>query len=274
MKTTKKETKKAVMTLGCAGALFSALNKEFDHPRETEEKASILLCGGLLQTGHQCGMLWGSTLAAGAEAFRKAKNKDKAIGLAIETSRNLLKSYANRTGTNNCKDVTQCDFSKPLGLVKYLVTGKTITCRRLAASWAPEAMHVAKNELVNRSNGIPKKCKSCASEVAKKMGASDEEVVLVSGFAGGVGLSGNACGALGAAIYMKMLDWFRNHPGKTPSYFKNPEAEKVMHVFNDVTHSKILCSEICEKRFNTLAEHTEFIEKGGCSKLIDSIAST
>ena len=44
---------------------------------------------------------------------------------------------------------------------------------------------------------------SCASEVVKKMGGSNEEIVIAAGFAGGFGLSGNACGALGAAIWMK-----------------------------------------------------------------------
>ena len=47
---------------------------------------------------------------------------------------------------------------------------------------------------------------SCASEVAAKMGASDEEMVMVAGFAGGLGLSGNACGAL-AVIRQGHFHW-------------------------------------------------------------------
>jgi len=41
---------------------------------------------------------------------------------------------------------------------------------------------------------------SCASEVVRRMGGRDEERVMVSGFAGGLGLSGNGRGALSAAI--------------------------------------------------------------------------
>ena len=53
---------------------------------------------------------------------------------------------------------------------------------------------------------------SCASEVAKRMGASDEEMVMVAGFAGGIGLSGNACGALAAAVWMNTLRLVQKAP--------------------------------------------------------------
>ena len=46
---------------------------------------------------------------------------------------------------------------------------------------------------------------SCASEVVKKMGTSNEEIVMVAGFAGGLGLSGSACGVLSAVISIKTL---------------------------------------------------------------------
>jgi hypothetical protein len=51
------------------------------------------------------------------------------------------------------------------------------------------------------------------------MGASDEEMVLVAGFAGGMGLSDNACGALGAAIWMNTLAWNREAGYKKSSIF-------------------------------------------------------
>ena len=72
--------------------------------------------------------------------------------------------------------------------------------------------------LAGAMTGLPGRPLSCASEVAGKMGASDEEMTMVAGFAGGIGLSGNACGALGAAIWMKTLAWCREHPGKTPPF--------------------------------------------------------
>ena len=44
------------------------------------------------------------------------------------------------------------------------------------------------------------------------MGGSADEAVMVAGFGGGMGLSGNACGALAAAVWMKGVAWCRTHP--------------------------------------------------------------
>jgi len=46
------------------------LNNAFDHSLETEENAAMPLAGGIMQYGYQCGMIWGATLAAGAQAYR------------------------------------------------------------------------------------------------------------------------------------------------------------------------------------------------------------
>jgi hypothetical protein len=272
METSKKETRKVLMKLGCAGSLFYTLNREFGHPSPMEEKASILLCGGLMQTGHQCGMLWGSTLAAGAESLRRNKNKNAATSRAIILSRHLLKSYANRAGTHNCREVTKCDFTKPLGLAKYMLLGKTFVCTRLSGNWAPEALQSLHEGLEDHKDDIPRKCQSCASEVARKMGFGEKEAILVAGFAGGIGLSGNACGALAASIFLRILTWFRMNPDKNPPYFNNPEAKKLLAAFYRTTDSSILCHEISGKRFNTLEEHTEYLNSGGCATLINVLA--
>ena len=74
------------------------------------------------------------------------------------------------------------------------------------------------------------------------MGASDEEMVMVAGFAGGIGLSGNACGALGAALWMKTLVRYRNG---NPTFFASPEAKNTLQAFCGATDSEFLCNKIC-----------------------------
>ena len=74
------KAKREISTLGtigaflnkraCSDTLFHVLNEAFDKPMKHEEQAAMLLAGGILQHGYQCGMLWGSTLAAGAQAHR------------------------------------------------------------------------------------------------------------------------------------------------------------------------------------------------------------
>jgi hypothetical protein len=99
------------------------------------------------------------------------------------------------------------------------------------------------------------------------MGATDEEIVMVAGLAGGMGLSGNACGALGAVIWWKTLALCKATPGK--SFYTNPEAKKTLEAFQQATEYEFLCHKITGKEFNSIDEHTEFIRGGGCEKVIE-----
>jgi len=260
----------------CSHAMFHLLNHEFENPKENEEKASDLLAGGIAQKGHQCGMLWGGSLAVGAESFRRYSDKSEAIASAITASQHLVESFTKRTKSVNCRDITRVDWKSKLDLAIYMV--KTIMqgfiyspCFNLIVKWTPEAIQAANQGL----SGKPiqnQPCVSCASEVVKKMGASDEEALMVAGFAGGIGLSGNACGALSAVIWYKMLDWGKKNPGKTPVFFNNPDAKIILRAFYIQTDSEMLCNKISGKQFKSIDEHSEYIRSGGCEKLIDALA--
>ena len=279
------DTRQVFKKLGsCSHTLFYQVNREFGDPKEFEGIATNLFAGGLLQTGHQCGMLWGSAMAAGTESYRRHNNSSQAIAVAINATRQLMQSFFDRTKTHNCSEVTGCNLKSPLGIAKFTVkslfyllaekTGKKVegSCFILAERWAPEAINAAIKGLSNHQGKKHKPAMSCASEVVKKMGGSDEEIVMVAGFAGGLGLSGNACGALSAAIWMKLLDWCRKNPGKNPPYFNNREVKKTINTFYQATDSKILCHEICGQCFKSVDDHSNFIENGGCAKLILALA--
>jgi C_GCAxxG_C_C family probable redox protein len=260
----------------CSHAMFHLLNHEFDNPKENEEKASDLLAGGIAQKGYQCGMLWGATLGAGAESFRRHSDKSEAIASAITASQHLVESFTKRTKSVNCRDITKVDFESKFDMTIYMI--KTVMqgfiyspCFNLIVKWTPEAIQSA-NKGLSEKTIQSQPCMSCASEVVKKMGATDEEAVMVAGFAGGIGLSGNACGALSATIWYRMLDWGKKNPGKTISYFNNQDAKTILKAFYVQTDSEMLCSRICGKQIKTIDEHTEYISNGGCAKLIDALA--
>jgi len=269
MKTPKKVTKRQMWKLGCAGTVFSTLNHEFGFPILAEEKATANFGGGLNQSGRQCGLLWGSSMAAGAEAHRQSKDPDEALGKAILTTKQLINSYSSKTGSPNCREVTGCNPSTPLGLTKYMLLAKPLACMKLAGDWVSEAYEVIRGG-ISEEPTIPGGCKSCASEVAKKMGANEEEVAMVAGFAGGLGLSGNACGALAAAIWMKTLPRTRNGQ----SIFSTSEAKTTFRALKAETGGELLCQKITGRKFNSLEEHTQFINEGGCSRLIDLLAKS
>ena len=181
-----------------------------------------------------------------------------------------MESFINRAKSADCLDITSCDFTSKFSLVKYFFSGRFLSCYKLAEKWAPEAIQSATEGLSLEQTDLPQMPISCASEVAKEIGASDQEMVMVAGFAGGLGLSGNACGALSAAIWMNTLDWCRKHPGKSAN--PNPNATNTLKTFYEVTDSEILCHKICGQYFKTIDEHTEFIKNGGCDKLINMLA--
>ena len=46
-----------------------------------------------MRTGHQCGMLWGTSLAASAEVFHRTNGGSNSIAIAIAVSKFLAESF-------------------------------------------------------------------------------------------------------------------------------------------------------------------------------------
>ena len=267
-----KNIRKDFFSYACSGALFLHLSRDYGYPKEDQAFAIAALSGGIMQEGYQCGMLWGSTLAAGAESYRKYGTSNQAIYTAITTTQHLMKSFSDRAKCIYCRDVTGVDWSKKGSIAKYMVTGKMLKCMHIGKKWAPEAIQAAKEGFSASPTNIQGQAISCATEVARKMGASDEEAIMVSGLAGGMGLSGHACGAVATAVYLKSLAWRKENPNASPKEMYNQQAKALLNTFYKKTGSEMLCSNICGKHFNSIEEHTEFIKNGGCSKLIELFA--
>ncbi|HOW82715.1 MAG TPA: C-GCAxxG-C-C family protein [Spirochaetota bacterium] len=270
---TPNDIKKDFMKKGsCSQAFCFFLDREFGCLKGIEERAADPLAGGIILQGHQCGMLWGSSLAIGAECFRRYDDQGKAIASAVTATGRVMESYAGKTGSVNCRDVCGHDFTRKIELFAFMV--KFILhinrdCLDLADEWLPEAITAASAGL-SAATKYTQAPLSCASETVKKMGAGDEEAVMVSGFAGGMGLSGNGCGALSAAIWIRSLAWCRKNPGK--SAYNNPYAKNTLQAFFSVNGPEMTCCKITGRSFETLDEHTEFIKNGGCCRIVDALA--
>lgn len=255
----------------CSHTMLYLLNHENGLRISDEERASDPLAGGLLAKGYQCGMLWGASLAAGNYAYKHYTDMNQSIRSAILLSQNVINSFSKRSGCVNCRDFAKCNWKKPLSIAKYFLTGGFFKCMNLVANWAPDALDIIhENNGSGSSNKAP--CLSCASEVIKKAGGTDKEAVLASGFAGGIGLSGYGCGALGAAIWYKTLHWCRNNPNKTPPFFGNPEITSLIQQFSTLTKMEFECKIICGRAFVTPCEHSDYIANNGCLNIIDGLA--
>jgi len=261
----------------CSRTFAHLLNRAYSQTKEMEEIALDPLAGGIANQGHQCGMLWGAAMAIGAEAHRREADQGKAIALAVTATQQIVESFVNRTNTVNCKEIIGCDLSNVFGLVKYIlkVMAKGMdnsVCFNLADDWAPEAIQAGEEGLSEKPISLKHKPISCASELVRKMGGTNEEMLMVAGFAGGLGLSGEACGALSAAIWMRTLQWCRAHPGKNPSLFNNKIAKKLLTDFRKETNSEMLCHKITDQHFNSIDDHSSYINCGGCKRLLTLLA--
>jgi len=265
------DAKKVFRKLGtCSRTFFHILDREFGNLMTDEERAADPLAGGIMQKGYQCGMLWGASLAAGAEAYRTCKHSSQAIIVAVEATKLLMSSFERQEQTTQCSEITKCDFSNNLSFAKYLLSGRFLHCYQLAEDWAPEAVEEARLALAAKPFDFEYTV-SCASELVKKIGASDEEVVMVAGFAGGLGLSGSGCGALSAALWMSALYWCRMN--KKGSSIKDPRGKVILNAFLVLTKNEFLCKNICKRTFDSIEAHSNYISQGGCENLIHELSS-
>ena len=278
--TQSQDTKQVFKQCGaCSHTFAHILNREFGQADEMAELASNPLAGGIMNQGHQCGMIWGAALAVGAEAYRRYEDKDLATAVAVTAVQHVVESFEKRSDTVNCKEILGYSLSNVFGLVRLMLAttlqGRDNSkCFILADEWAPEAIQAGKEGLKDASVELTQKPISCASEVVRRMGASEKEAMMVAGFAGGLGLSGEGCGALSAAIWWKTIQWCRENPGKLPPYINYKTGKQVLKTFNEITGSEMRCHDITGKRFDTIDEHSDFIQKGGCKALIEALAQT
>ena len=250
---------------------MSVVDRSFDHPSKLEEHAAMPLAGGIMQHGYQCGMLWGATLAAGAQAYRLLGPGPQAETAAIIAAQRLADSFRARTNNVNCLEITGTNWQKKTSSMKFMLKGGPIRCFRMAAGYAPEAYSAINTALPEKHIEAPSPPVSCAAMLAQKMGVSDMHTVMAAGFAGGIGLSGGACGALGAAIWIIGMNSSKERVGKVD--FKDPRAIDAIDRFLKSADSEFECSEIVGRRFENIGDHAGYLRDGGCSKIIEVLAT-
>jgi hypothetical protein len=249
------------------------LDRAFGHPLELEENATAPLAGGIIQHGYQCGMIWGAALAAGAEAYRRHGAGPRAEAASIHAAQRVVESFRTRHNEINCLEITEIDKSSSTWqMINYfLIKGGTIGCFRMASWYASLAFDEINSALSEEVIEAPSPPVSCAALLARKMGESDLHAVMASGLAGGIGLCGGACGALGAAIWILGMRIGKEKGGKVG--FKDPRTQEVIDRFMKQTDFRFECSEIVGREFKDVDDHAGYLHDGGCSELIDALAA-
>lgn len=252
----------------CSQTLFKVLNCAFDHPLSVEERASDPLAGGIAQHGYQCGQLWGATLAAGGQACRLFGPGPQAETIAIVAAQKLVTTFRASYGSMDCQELTGLDFQTNKHLIGYLLTGGPIHCFSMAARFAAQAFDEINAAFAGNLIEAPAPPVSCAALVARKLGVSDLRIVMAAGLAGGIGLSGGACGALGAAAWIHGM----NETQEKVSYkAANAKASQMVERFLAASDNRFECSEITGRIFKDVADHAGYLREGGCAKIIEAL---
>jgi len=252
---------------------MSVVDCSFDHPLKLEEEASIPLAGGIVNQGYQCGMLWGATLAAGAQAYRLLGPGPQAETGAIIAAQRLVESFRARNKHIDCLEITGANLQQKRGIIKlFIKKGGPIGCVRMAVKYAPEAFREINTALSEKHIEAPSPPVSCSALLAQKMGESDMHTVMAAGLAGGIGLSGGACGALGSAI------WIVGMNGSKEQVDKKVINSRISDTIDRFVRSrsadyKFECSKIVGRRFENIGDHAGYLRDGGCSEIIEVLAT-
>ena len=248
------------------------LNRAFDDTLLEEEHATSPLAGGIMQHGYQCGMIWGAGLAAGAQAYRLFGAGSQAEVKAIAATQKIIESFQTINKNINCYEITGIDkSSSAIQMIKFFILkGGTIHCLQMSGKYAKAAFDDINSSIYeNDVESLPPPV-SCSALLAEKMGASVMQKVMAAGLAGGIGLCGGACGALGAAIWITGIKNLKENDSKIN--FKSSEASDIIEIFLKCTDYEFECSKIVGRKFKDVKDHSNYLHEGGCSEIIEAPA--
>ena len=258
----------------CSETLCGVLDQAYGRPLPPEERASQGLAGGLMK-GYQCGQLWGAALAAGARAYQLFGPGPRAEAAAVAAAQHIVTAFRKRNKEINCLELTGVDLSTAQNhpmrtFLKVFFQGKVVGCFTMSASTAHLAFREINATLADsRPVDAPAQGPvSCAAELARRMGASELHTVMAAGLAGGIGLSGGACGALGAALWLIAM-----REGSPGGLQISQQASDAIDRFVECADYEFECEKIVGKRFENAKEHAEYVCSGGCKRIIEDWGS-
>jgi hypothetical protein len=256
---------------------MGVVNAHLGHPMKQEEKASMLLAGGLMTQGYQCGMVWGGALAAGAQAFELYGPGPKAVTAALLASQRLVESFRTRNKYVDCGDIIEFDWKGSSDkdmvkkVLKFFLKGGPIGCFRMAAKYAPLAVDDINTSFSQDDFEVPSPPVSCTALLAQQMGLSEKHTVMAAGLAGGIGFSGSACGALGLVIWvLTMRDL---EAGVKIEGFSYPKGKEAVEVYLESADYEFDCAGVVGRKFESVADHAAYLSGGGCAQIIEALAA-
>lgn len=228
--------------------------------------------------GYQCGLLWGAALAAGAQAYRDYGPGEQAEAEALLITEKLVKLFRERNKNQiNCYEISEMSFkgnNETRQILKFLLKGGPIGCLGMAAGYTQQAyneIYAAQPDPSLQKKSPPV---SCASLLVERIGYAGLHPVMAAGLAGGIGLSGGSCGALGAAIWLIGLNQIESGGNKMLWISEDFQARANNAVEQFIqAANEFECAEIVGREFDDLPDHAAYLADGGCAEIIETLAS-
>ncbi len=233
--------------------------------------------GGILMHGYQCGALWGAALAAGARAQALLGTGPQAELAALLASQRLVEVFRERNGSLDCGDINTMEMKgiSPLKLfAHFFLKGGTLRCAGLCAHLVNQAADIIESTMKDPPDAPRCQPVSCAAQLARRLGLSEPRVTMCAGLAGGIGLSGDACGALGAATWLLGLR-MREEQGLEQLWGDErfeARFEAMVERYLEAAGYEFECEQAIGRRFTTAQEHADYLQDGGCAEVIEALA--
>ena len=273
----------------CSETMLTLLDRAFGTEEKEIEEASDPLCGGIcLELDAACGILWGASLAAGIQAQRRLATPAAARNAALTAAKSIVDSFVEEGNPEDCREIINME---KWGMMRYMTNGKTSLCLSNMVRQAPRFKEII--DSVVEEHGKQKKheeFRNCATEAMEKVSkAIDLQQCdyphISAGFAGGLGLSGNACGALASAIFTVNLQYFLQRNKPKHSMLRSmmqgfrigdgwiDPSRKIVNDFREHFGTKS-CVCVTNREFANPRELSEYLEQGNCSDVIDFLAQS
>ncbi len=273
--------------VACSEASFTTQMRGFGFEEPAYEQAIHAFSGGFMHQGHVSGLLTGAVFAAGFVAQERFQDHEKRAEATLHVAEQLAKAYPEDSGSINCREITESNLTSWPGRLIYVKEGKGRMCGRLHLKWAPKAHQIIDKSLIEYGENEPIEPRVNCSvkamhELELKFGMKEGISTLVAGFAGGVGLCGNLCGALAVGAYtISLIQQFDRKKKKRDSRIRG-SIEEVFgtNYKGNLTQFRLdfvrkfgseLCSDIVGRHFKDSRDHSEFLKKGGCNNLINFV---
>jgi len=216
-------------------------------------------------------MVWGAALGAGAAALREFGVGPEAEARALVASTRTTDAFCDLYDTIDCYDITgmKTDASYWQMAKFFFAQGGSIRCFGMSARYAKVALRAVESVLGDSEFKMPAAVEGCTSRLARRLGASEEHAIMAAGLAGGIGLAGGGCGALGAAMWLRGVGEMERG-GKVG--YRSPEAAALIERFLPASNYEFECARIAGRSFEDLEDHAAWLDDGGCCAVLDVLA--